>query len=122
MGEEVLGPGARHVAAMGALAGSRYLVIGEPTRLDVCIALKGITRWSATAHGIAAHASTPQLGASAVRYAAGAMLALEAWPFPTTPWFERRWTPWRKQVTHRYSRRRSLCALVLGGRLPVAES
>lgn len=85
VGEEVLGPGARHMAATGALAGSRYLVLGEPTGLDVCIAQKGATRWNVVAHGIAAHASTPHLGVSAVRYAAGAILALEACPFPFTP-------------------------------------
>lgn len=85
MGEEVLGPGARHLAATGPLEGSGYLVVGEPTGLHVCIAQKGIARWSITAHGIAAHASTPQLGASAVSYAARAILALEACPFPFTP-------------------------------------
>jgi succinyl-diaminopimelate desuccinylase len=85
VGEEVLAPGARRLAATDALAGSGYLVVGEPTGLDVCIAQKGITRWGVTAHGIAAHASTPYLGASAVSYAAGAILALEACPFPFTP-------------------------------------
>ena len=84
VGEEVLGPGARHMAATRALASSRYLVVGEPTGLDVCIAQKGASRWNVTAHGVAAHASTPHLGASAVRYAAKAVLALEACPYPFT--------------------------------------
>jgi acetylornithine deacetylase/succinyl-diaminopimelate desuccinylase-like protein len=69
----------------GALTGSRYLVIGEPTGLDMCIAQKGIARWVVTVHGVAAHSSTPHLGASAVSYAARAILALEACPFPFTP-------------------------------------
>lgn len=85
VGEEYLGPGARHMVTTEALANSRFLVIGEPTGLDVCIAQKGGTGWEVTVHGIAAHSSTPHLGASAVNYAARAILALEACPFPSTP-------------------------------------
>jgi succinyl-diaminopimelate desuccinylase len=81
MGEEVRAPGARHMAMTRALAGSRYLVIGEPTGLDVCVGQKGVAYWTIAARGIAAHSSTPHLGASAVSYAARAILALEACPF-----------------------------------------
>jgi acetylornithine deacetylase/succinyl-diaminopimelate desuccinylase-like protein len=60
-------------------------VIAEPTGLDVCVAQKGVTAWTVTARGIAAHSSTPHLGASAVSYAARAILMLEAGPFPAEP-------------------------------------
>jgi succinyl-diaminopimelate desuccinylase len=85
VGEEVLGPGARHMAETGVLAGSAYLMVGEPTGLDVCVAQKGASRWLVTAHGVAAHASTPHLGASAVSFAARAILMLETCPFPFRP-------------------------------------
>src|SRR5437764_11415891 len=34
-------PGARHMAQTGILTGSAYLVVGEPTGLEVCTAQKG---------------------------------------------------------------------------------
>lgn len=83
-GEERLAPGARHMVATRVLEGSAHLVVGEPTGLDVCIAQKGGRGWTITAHGRAAHSSTPHLGISAVSYMARLVLALEANPFPFT--------------------------------------
>jgi succinyl-diaminopimelate desuccinylase len=85
VGEERGMAGVRHLVATDALAGSAYLVIGEPTGLDVCPAQKGALGWRITAHGRAAHSSMPERGVSAISYMARAIQALEEHVFPFTP-------------------------------------
>jgi succinyl-diaminopimelate desuccinylase len=84
-GEERMGPGAQLMVATRVLEGSAYLIVGEPTGLDICIAQKGGRGYSITAYGRPAHSSTPHLGVSAISYMARVVLALEANPFPFTP-------------------------------------
>ncbi|MFI4877107.1 MAG: M20 family metallopeptidase [Blastopirellula sp. JB062] len=42
------------------------ILVAEPTQLDVVVAHKGVVRWKCHAEGIAAHSSTPQIGANAI--------------------------------------------------------
>lgn len=84
-GEERGGHGARHMAATGCLEGCCQIVVGEPTGLEVCPAMRGGIRWQITVHGKAAHSSTPHLGVSAISYVLRAALALEANPFVREP-------------------------------------
>ncbi len=85
VGEERGMAGVRHLVATDVLAGSAYLVIGEPTGLDVCPAQKGALGWKITAHGRAAHSSMPERGISAISYMARAIQALEEHTFPFVP-------------------------------------
>ena len=54
-------------------------VIGEPTRLNLIIAHKGVARWRVRVRGRSAHGATPHLGRSAVYDGARVALALEAY-------------------------------------------
>jgi acetylornithine deacetylase/succinyl-diaminopimelate desuccinylase family protein len=54
-------------------------VVGEPTRLALIVAHKGVARWRARVRGISAHGATPRLGRSAVYDGARVCLALEAY-------------------------------------------
>ncbi|MBS1871029.1 MAG: M20 family metallopeptidase [Actinobacteria bacterium] len=65
-GEEVDFAGARALAAEGALDGIGTIVIGEPTGLDVGIGHKGALWVDVATAGVAAHASQPQAGDSAL--------------------------------------------------------
>jgi succinyl-diaminopimelate desuccinylase len=85
VGEERGMAGVRHLVATDALAGSAYLVVGEPTGLDVCPAQKGGLGWRITAHGRAAHSSMPERGVSAISYMARAIQALEEHASPFLP-------------------------------------
>lgn len=84
-GEEFGMAGARYLATEGSLRGSGYLVVGEPTNLEVCTAQKGGTRFTVTIHGIPAHSSTPQIGVSAIAFAARLIPILEENPFDFIP-------------------------------------
>jgi acetylornithine deacetylase len=53
-------------------------VVGEPTRLALIIAHKGVARWRVKVKGRSAHGATPQLGRSAIYDGARVCLALEA--------------------------------------------
>lgn len=53
-------------------------VVGEPTRLALIVAHKGVARWRVKVRGTSAHGSTPQLGRSAIYDGARVCLALEA--------------------------------------------
>lgn len=61
--------------ALGAAC--RGVVIGEPTRLKLVTAHNGICRLRATTRGIAAHASNPQAGRSAISAMATVVTELE---------------------------------------------
>lgn len=84
-GEERFGLGAKHMAATRCLEGCGQIVVGEPTGLEVCPAMRGGILWQITVRGTAAHSSTPHLGVSAISYALRAALALEANPFAREP-------------------------------------
>lgn len=64
--EESFSKGARHMAASGAIQAD-YGIVGEPTMSNVYICHKGSIRPVITIKGKTAHASTPELGISAVR-------------------------------------------------------
>ena len=53
-------------------------VVGEPTRLALIVAHKGVARWRVRVKGRSAHGATPQLGRSAIYDGARVCLALEA--------------------------------------------
>lgn len=53
-------------------------VVGEPTRLALIVAHKGVARWRVRVKGTSAHGATPHLGRSAIYDGARVLLALEA--------------------------------------------
>jgi acetylornithine deacetylase/succinyl-diaminopimelate desuccinylase family protein len=61
---------------------TRWAVVGEPTRLDLVIAHKGVDRYKVILEGRAAHESTPDLGVSAIIQACSIICGLRAtlWP------------------------------------------
>src|SRR5947209_10181956 len=81
-GEEAGMLGAGAMVENGSLAGSRYLVVGEPSGLDVFIGEKGVLWFDVIAYGRTAHGSMPWLGINAVSYLARLIPQLEAYPFP----------------------------------------
>ena len=81
-GEEAGMLGAGAMVEQRALEGSRYLVVGEPTDLDVFIGEKGVLWVEVQALGRTAHGSMPQLGINAVSYLARLIPRLEEYPFP----------------------------------------
>jgi acetylornithine deacetylase/succinyl-diaminopimelate desuccinylase family protein len=81
IGEERGMAGARHMAASGVLRDCAFLVVGEPTGLEVCPTQRGVLVFRLTVHGRTAHSSMPELGVSAVSYLARAITALETHQF-----------------------------------------
>ena len=66
MNEEAGMTGARHLVDSHVLEGIGYLVVGEPTGLDVCVAQKNSIQWRVMVRGQTAHGSRPHLGANAI--------------------------------------------------------
>lgn len=83
-GEEAGMIGAEDMVKRRSLTGSRYLVVGEPSDLDVFIGEKGVLWLDIVAHGRTGHGSMPWLGINAVSYLARLIPLLEAYPFPFT--------------------------------------
>lgn len=81
-GEETDELGSKAMVDQRSLDGSRWLVVGEPTDLDVFIAEKGMLWVDVRAHGRTAHGSMPSLGVNAVSYMARLIPRLEEYPFP----------------------------------------
>jgi acetylornithine deacetylase len=54
-------------------------VVGEPTRLSLIVAHKGVARWRLRVKGKSAHGATPHLGRSAIYDGARVCLALETY-------------------------------------------
>jgi acetylornithine deacetylase/succinyl-diaminopimelate desuccinylase-like protein len=54
-------------------------IIGEPTRLNLVVAHKGVARWRVSVKGRSAHGATPRLGRSAIYDGARVALSLEAY-------------------------------------------
>lgn len=80
-GEETGLIGARTMAEQRSLEGSRWLVVTEPSDLNVFIAHKGILWVDVRAYGRTAHGSMPSLGVNAVSYMARLIARLEEYPF-----------------------------------------
>lgn len=83
-GEEAGMLGAQAMGDRRSLEGSRYLVVGEPSDLDVFIGEKGVLWVNVRALGRTAHGSMPWLGANAVSAIARLIPRLEEYPFPFT--------------------------------------
>lgn len=83
-GEEAGLFGAKGMVEARSLEGSRYLVVGEPTDLEVFIGEKGVLWLDVQAYGRTAHGSMPWLGVNAVSYMARLIPRLEAYPFEYT--------------------------------------
>ena len=69
--EEYQFTGARHAVAHGLKAD--FGIVGEPTRLRIVRAHKGVTRWRIATRGVAAHSAYPERGVNAI-YAMGHVL------------------------------------------------
>ncbi|MBO3803444.1 MAG: M20 family metallopeptidase [Candidatus Brockarchaeota archaeon] len=76
VGEETDNIGIKHLICKTNVRPSMALV-GEPTRLRVANAHKGIARFNVRVKGKAAHASTPSMGANAISGMARVVLGLE---------------------------------------------
>jgi acetylornithine deacetylase len=67
------------------VAGTRYLVNGEPTENRLALASKGTLRVEVTARGRMAHSAYPELGESAIDKLLAALARLRAMPLPSDP-------------------------------------
>ncbi len=63
-GEEEDMLGARHL--MKKRRGFDWAVVGEPTRLNIAVAHKGVVRWKLTVFGVACHGARPEQGVNAI--------------------------------------------------------
>jgi len=81
-GEEAGMMGALAMVEARILEGSRYLVVAEPSDLNVYIGEKGVLWLRIRALGRTAHGSMPWLGVNTVSYMARLIPELEAYPFP----------------------------------------
>ncbi len=70
IGEEVDCIGAEHVRDTDGLAGVGWIVIGEPSNLDIVAAHRGAVWLEIVAHGKTAHGSMPHLGVNAILHLA----------------------------------------------------
>ncbi len=75
-GEEFSGIGIRALMKDGLRADGA--IVGEPTRLDVVVAHKGVLRSELVVHGRAAHSSAPAEGRNAIDAVAAILPALQA--------------------------------------------
>jgi succinyl-diaminopimelate desuccinylase len=87
IGEEVDCVGARHLRDSGGLEGAGWIVIGEPTNLDVVAAHRGAIWLQIVGHGKTAHGSMPHLGVNAIDQVVTLLGWLsQRWPqYPYTP-------------------------------------
>jgi succinyl-diaminopimelate desuccinylase len=81
IGEEVDCAGARHLRETGGLDGVGWIVIGEPTNLDVVAAHRGAIWLQIIGRGKTAHGSMPHLGVNAIDHVVTLLRWLaERWP------------------------------------------
>ncbi|MDR1989637.1 MAG: M20/M25/M40 family metallo-hydrolase [Acidobacteriaceae bacterium] len=85
VGEERGSDGAKVAGASAHVAGSRFLVDGEPTDNRLGLATRGILRLKLKASGRAAHSSYPELGESAIDTLLDALVALRQIELPSDP-------------------------------------
>ncbi len=83
--EEVASLGARHLRDTGGLNGVGWIVIGEPTNLDVVPTHRGALWLEITAYGKTAHGSMPDLGVNAILHLAELLRWLGERRFPYQP-------------------------------------
>jgi succinyl-diaminopimelate desuccinylase len=81
-GEEAGMIGAEAMVNRHSLEGAAYLVVAEPSDLNVFIGEKGVLWLTVRALGRTAHGSMPWLGANAISAIARLILRLEEYPFP----------------------------------------
>ncbi|TYL36175.1 hypothetical protein CV102_23830 [Natronococcus pandeyae] len=74
--EEWDGKGTQTLVERGLTAD--YAIIGEPTRLQTCVAQKGVARYELAVRGVSAHSGTPQEGEDAVLAAGRLLTAFES--------------------------------------------
>lgn len=84
-GEEVDCIGSRRFLAQGGMADVAWLVIAEPTNLDVVAAHKGALRLQVTAYGRAAHGAAPELGVNAIIHMLRLLDRVTGQPLPAPP-------------------------------------
>jgi succinyl-diaminopimelate desuccinylase len=81
IGEEVDCAGARHLRDTGGLDGVGWIVIGEPTNLDVVAAHRGAIWLQIIGRGKTAHGSAPHLGINAIDHVVTLLRWLaDRWP------------------------------------------
>ena len=81
IGEEVNCAGAAHLRDTGGLDGVGWIVIGEPTNLDVVAAHRGAIWLEIVGRGKTAHGSAPHLGINAIDHVVTLLRWLaERWP------------------------------------------
>jgi succinyl-diaminopimelate desuccinylase len=85
VGEEVDCLGAWHLRESGGLEGVGWIVIGEPTNLDVVPAHRGALWLELVARGKTAHGSMPHLGINAILHLAELLRWLGERRFPYVP-------------------------------------
>jgi succinyl-diaminopimelate desuccinylase len=85
VGEEVDCRGAKAFLAAGGMRGVDWLVVGEPTALDVVVAHRGALWLELTAHGKTAHGSMPHLGINAIDHLIDLLRELRGLRFDYTP-------------------------------------
>jgi succinyl-diaminopimelate desuccinylase len=85
VGEEVDCAGAKAFLAAGGMRDVKWMVVGEPTNLDVVTAHRGALWLELTAHGRTAHGSMPHLGINAIDHLYALLRGLRELRFDYTP-------------------------------------
>ncbi|PRY36928.1 M20 family metallopeptidase [Umezawaea tangerina] len=85
VGEEADCAGSRHLDGTDVLDDAGWLVVGEPTDLDLVVAHKGAVRVELVAHGMSAHGATPELGVNAIEAVARLVSAVRVLPADVRP-------------------------------------
>ncbi len=81
-GEEVDCVGSRRFLDAGGMNGVGWLVVSEPTNLDLVIGHKGAFRVEIVSHGRAAHGAMPELGINAILHMTEIIRRLQVLPLP----------------------------------------
>jgi succinyl-diaminopimelate desuccinylase len=84
-GEEVDCIGAKRFLADGGMQGVEWMVVGEPTNLDLGLAHRGALWLELVAHGKTAHGSMPHLGVNAIDAMIELLRAVRGLPLEHTP-------------------------------------
>jgi succinyl-diaminopimelate desuccinylase len=85
VGEEVDCAGSRHYLAQGGMDGVAWLVLSEPTNLDLVVAHRGALWLEATTYGKTAHGSMPHLGTNAIVHMMELVHRVRCWEYPWQP-------------------------------------
>ncbi len=85
VGEEVDCAGSRHYLARGGMNGVGWLVVSEPTDLDLVVAHRGALWLEASTIGKTAHGSMPHLGVNAILHMMELIARLRGWEHPWQP-------------------------------------